>query len=730
MDLFRVLSINVLLLMSAMLGAQEQGFAGWASMEIVSLNDGGMLRGRPVSSADIRFGDLNKDGHNNIIIIKRRQSLLEWLSYVPHDKREHVQAQQNANAIPLSSRLQKHLFRLERLPYDVVVLRPGRIAVLVGPPHFLEIYDFQSGQSEQESWQLVHKIPLLRGDPMSHLPLLYNEDKQQLLMASDKGIQSVMLGDEPRVEWLRPRLETVPRRWFLSDIDGDGDQDLLKVFSGTGESVVWHAYDDGFRPPQAIFDPNVRDVLVLDQEDAASDIYILDAIGDDLLRRYQLGPDKEQRFGMRKSLSLPSAEAAWTGVTINGEPALLVCDTEHPQFLVYPYSKHNWGHAISFPCVDNIEAVYSAPNNAQTVILKRKNEGELFMSTWKDGRFTFPQPWQPQKHQAQSVKILQMGRITNGNETQLWWTQQQDKDLVLFVWSSQAVEPTVYRFADKGHKIEQAIWLGAQRVLCKAQFKRDGFVLRLENTEIIEEKGAHLKNINIDAYRPAYNDQGAVLPVRMQNGVLQWLDEALHASDQVMLDDGLKINDYIMYQGTPFVLESDSMQLISLAKDQGGVLRSDQRYDMPGGFSLRIDPVLGLFVEEPAWICRLDRGHSWALQLAEHVDTEASKAAGVNKQYFHRLHTVEVAGAEQGAFIISDDAQHRLALYKRAADQTKALASWQVFDDGAYPYGEQQRKNVRSEPRHIYAARFDQDQEPDLFLLCHDRLIMYLSEEH
>ena len=259
---------------------------------------------------------------------------------------------------------------------------------------------------------------------------------------------------------------------------------------------------------------------------------------------------------------------------IGGDPALLVCDTEHPQLLVYPYVKHNWGHALSFPCLDQVEAVYALPHDPQTVLLKRKNEGELFKSSWQDGRFSFPKPWRPNEHQAKTVKILQMGRVANGVESQLWWTQQQDDDLVLFVWQSQWQEPKEIRFAGKAKKVEQALWLGGQRVLTKAQFKRDGILLTLNGDKIEEEKGAHLKNVNMKAYRPAYNLERKVVPVRLHEGVLQWLDDRLHALDQVMLEDGLSIDDFMYFKDTPFVLEGEGMHLVSLAKDDGGVLRS------------------------------------------------------------------------------------------------------------------------------------------------------------
>ena len=205
-----------------------------------------------------------------------------------------LKAQHNANDLPLSNRFKRHEFRLERLPYDVVVLKPGRVAVIVGPPHYIEIYDYKKAATDQESWQLVHKLPLLRGEPLRHLPVLFAQQEQQLLLASNKGVQIIHLEDEPCIEWMRPRLETTPRRWFLSDLDGDGDRDLVKLFNSNLESVIWHINDNGFRPPQSIYDQKIRDAVVLDSPNAASDLYVLDAIGDALLRRYQLAAEAEQ----------------------------------------------------------------------------------------------------------------------------------------------------------------------------------------------------------------------------------------------------------------------------------------------------------------------------------------------------------------------------------------------------------------------------------------------------
>jgi hypothetical protein len=92
------------------------------------------------------------------------------------------------------------------------------------------------------------------------------------------------------------------------------------------------------------------------------------------------------------------------------------------------------------------------------------------------------------------------------------------------------------------------------------------------------------------------------------------------------------------------------------------------------------------------------------------------------------LFAVAADGATGDAFIVTDDQRHRLNLFKRGAEQTEPLASWQVFEDNAYPYGMPQRENEQREPRVIMSVLFDNDQTPDLLLLCHDRLLLYLSQ--
>ena len=702
----------------------DADFAGWQSLEVIKLEDGRQQRGLPSSHAQLRFGDVNGDGRQNMLVIQRRQSLIEWYSYVPASKRRAAAQQEDVNALPLSARFEKKEFRLERLPRDVVVLGPRRLAVLVGPPNHIEIYAY----TDAGTWELDYALPLLAGEPAHYLRMLYVASRNELLIPTDNGTQIVTLGEQPRLAWMRPREAGAAWKWFLSDLDGDGDEDLIKTYGSAMESIVWHRNENGFRPPQAIYEQKIRDAIILENTDAASDIILIDAIGSSLLRRYQLKPEKEQRFGLRRALSLPSDQAAWAGVRLGDQAALVVIDAEHPQFLVSVYEGGDWKQSISFPCIDKVEAIFAPQSQPGCLLLKRKGDAELYKSEWAAGRFSFPQPWQPAAHQAKDVKLLQIGRVADT----LWWTQKQDADIVLFTWDKASDAPVQTIFKNQGKKVEAASWLGGQRLLVKDSFKRDGrivvFTAADQPVRVVE--AAHLKNINLDEYRVHVNQAGQVQAQRLHNGVLQWLDDDLHAQDQIMLEDGLRVSDYVRIGQEQFVLEAESMHLVQLEKDASGVMRRAQQYDLPGGYSLHQDPVLALFVQESGWICRLDRGQAWTLQALEHIDERLLRPAGVKELSFDRLFPVQVDAQRRQGLIVSDDGRHRLSLFARTENETRALASWQVFEDNTYPYGAPQERHKQREPQVVVSQCFDDDEIPDLILKCHDRILLYLSQKN
>ena len=74
---------------------------------------------------------------------------------------------------------------------------------------------------------------------------------------------------------------------------------------------------------------------------------------------------------------------------------------------------------------------------------------------------------------------------------------------------------------------------------------------------------------------------------------------------------------------------------------------------------------------------------------------------------------------------------------KRTTDKGEehftSLASWSVFEDSTYPYGSGIKRKTTgeddavSEPRQVLAADLDGDRKPEMVLMAHDRLLIYLS---
>ena len=56
--------------------------------------------------------------------------------------------------------------------------------------------------------------------------------------------------------------------------------------------------------------------------------------------------------------------------------------------------------------------------------------------------------------------------------------------------------------------------------------------------------------------------------------------------------------------------------------------------------------------------------------------------------------------------------------------------TWQVFDDSSYPYGGgPEGPKGAPEPRVFVSLDLDGNGLPDLAMLCHDRLLIYLARD-
>jgi len=79
--------------------------------------------------------------------------------------------------------------------------------------------------------------------------------------------------------------------------------------------------------------------------------------------------------------------------------------------------------------------------------------------------------------------------------------------------------------------------------------------------------------------------------------------------------------------------------------------------------------------------------------------------------------------------ILFDDRRHQSRALERRDNELRDLVSWQVFEDQAYPYGEERSSVPIAEPRTAIGFNADGDEFHDMALLSQDRLLIYLGRE-
>jgi hypothetical protein len=101
----------------------------------------------------------------------------------------------------------------------------------------------------------------------------------------------------------------------------------------------------------------------------------------------------------------------------------------------------------------------------------------------------------------------------------------------------------------------------------------------------------------------------------------------------------------------------------------------------------------------------------------------------VKETTIHRVDTADLDGNGHDEVLLFDDQRHRVTALSVADGVLQPLISWPVFEDKQYPYGDDTEHVVR-EPRTVIDLDVDGDGRRDLAMLCHDRLLLYLSREN
>jgi hypothetical protein len=727
--------------------ARAAELRGWQGMRVIH------QEGSPDRMV---VADLDGDGRDQLIVVNTRQSRLDLYGWTPADKREKAMSADpmRPNELPMAPDWSHREIALDELPSDVVVHdidddgKP-ELLILTASKNQVLLYKQDGGDPSTAKWKKQHQWDLLAGSPVGkgHVMLLRHKpsadkaksknkgSEHELLISYEQGIQVLALDEGSRASWLSPREARGRRDWALADLDGDGNDDLVEWSSVARQDVRWYECSQGvLLPAQALHEHSVQGFGVLHRPEAAAELLLLGGTKDGTLRRYQMSHGEQSDLGRRDALPMPGgAKAAWCGATINGKATIVAADSAQPRLRVHELGENGWLAEQSYPTVSNIRALAAPVAEPGTLLVWVKDGADLYTSKWESGRLSYPQPMSAEDAAA-TRRILALETV--GDTT--WWAQRVGSHVDLYVWSSDASKPEVTRFKDLGAKVDKVVWLGGKRLLVQDAYASTAKLVTLEGDTKAEDakpkitEPSHLAKVDLaefGLYERGTGKKKSLRVGRLTDGVLQWLGDDLHPTDQTMLPDGQKLVSFVPLKGDEaWALEAGGEFIHRLKPDDGGVLRVKESIKPPHGGSLRADSVLGLVLVDTDRVVRLAKGSPFELKLIDSVDSRVGRPSGVKEATIHRFFTTDIDGDGTDEVILADDRRHQLTVLVRTDKELKSALSWPVFEDTTYPYGGQGDALV-TEPRGVIALDADGDGKRDLALLSQDRLLIYMAED-
>lgn len=696
-------------------------FAGWEGMRVIR-HEG--------KAARACAHDLDGDGRDEIVVVDTRHSRLVLYEWMPADQREQEERAKptKPNELPMAPEFRKVDLPLEQLPQDVVPLDiegdgAVELVVLVSAPNRILAYSRQDKKWDQaERWDL---LPGQIGVTSDTMLALTADDQAELLINFNEGIQRLRLVEGGRADWLRPRESHGRAGWWLADLDSDGDEDLVEWTHKANTAVRWHErVADRLLPASLLRKKPAAGVALLADADRGADLILLENVEKGLLRRFILADDDQGPLGLRQALPLAGGQrAVWCGLRLDDQTVLVARDDKQPRLNVTQLTADGWVQGQDYPIIADVRAIAAPQAEPGTLLLRAKDASDLYVSHWEGGRLTFPKAMR-QSPEVEDRKIIALGAV--GDVT--WWAQRVDENVDLYKWHADKNEPGLVRFEDVGKKVDQALWLGANRLLIRKAYGKTSSFASIEDGKTIVSQPGHIKKAQLSEFKLiAVGDD--LRPARLTDGVLQWLDDDLQPQDQVMLPEGRQLASYVaLPDGEAWALQRQNGYVHLLVPDDAGILRVAESIDLDGGQSLVEDPVLGLVLVDADRITRLSPGVGNKLKLLETLDSDTGRPRGADDATIQRIVAVDVTGDGQKELILHDDQHHQMTALQRKDTGLVPLLSWPVFEDKAYPYGYKKQQAV-AEPRIVLALDVDGDRNTDLAMLCHDRLIIYLARE-
>ena len=704
--------------------AAGETLRGWQAMRVVS-QDG--------SPARMLAADLDGEGREELIVVNTRDSRLDLFRWLPPGERKAEEKpaaiDDSPNELPLAPDWKRSELVLEELPLDAVVQdidgdKKPEIVILTSPSNKVVAYRLKG----TDEWAKDASWDLLPGSPVAKNGLLVRtrvDGKPELLISCEQGIQSLTLTPGSRAAWLSPRENHGRLGWKLADLDGDGDRDLVEWSQLPRQTLRWYECHEGkLLPAQAIFDQSVHGFDVLSVAGKPAELLVLGGSQQGLLRRYALARGDEKDLARQEAVPMSGgSSAAWCGLSLDGQPALVAVDPSQPRLRVQPLGSEGWLAEQSFPTIGNIRGLLAPPARPGTLLIWVKDAADLYESHWEANRLTYPKLL-PQSAEVKDRRILALDRIGD----KAWWAQRVGGDLDVYIWKPGDAEAAKTRFTGVGTKVDKVVWLGGESVLIQDAFAKGAKLVRLQDGKAVVSEPANLAKADLAEFR-LLDFKQKLRPARLTEGVLQWLDDDLQPADQIMLSAGQRIAAFLpSADGQAWAMEQGGTFLHRLKPDDAGILREAESVRLPGGATVIDDPLLGLMLVDQDRLVRLSRGRPWELKLLDSLDSRVGRPSGVKEATIHRILTADLTGDGIDDVVLCDDRRHQLTVLERTETKLEPRLSWPVFEDQTYPYGGTQH-NLVSEPRSIVGLNADGDGHQDAALLCHDRLLFYMARE-